>query len=877
MASIFIDTTLRPILGTYGKPLGDTEARLRGISHMLQQPDIRLHIGRVTTYNPQLHVHMVKVAGHGDLVCTALDVGGKALTGAHRTSVLYGPGATVLLLTGATLGVGAGVILGSWDNYLPSTENTDAIELIAGTPAGGLKDSIAAKAFNTVAYNYNGGRALDAFAGDHVSMNEFGVGHWQGRLMTAMRAGHDCSVECHYVDSLLRLTGFNFEQFTAGSELTAMADVGDYTEIRRSNPYVLESLGANTQYGKLPAKAGSDAPGKFEPTGALVQEVEQQTGYWRSLELTGYLGNLYTRFVTVPAAKSTRTATAGQQDEYGVFREHIDATGAWSVTSAKSIVLAKDCLIPVPKELLKPDSGKGATQAELLTARTDNEPYIKDMAVAEPTSLSYAAATNDVAAHQVNRATATIAERPKDWQLQLMEDLEFADIAGSIGDTGYIATSISTANYHAPLPKVGKLQITQREDATYYASRSLIVLHEDGAIHIQDGYGASISLRAGSIDLSCPGDITLRPGRSQVTIAGDTISMQAGIDLEQVAMAGDVRVHGNRNVNVLAGTDGAGGILLETRASSGTVLAEFDGSLVAADRNANAYGGIWLKAPDAGVAAMARQCYVGSAAGASVVLDAGVGGSVYTKGASTVLATTASSVLTNPDNPESGIQLTWSGSSMLLSTSGNCALLANAFIFGGKDGQDSNLQLAGNMLATGSVSAQGFAGISSAIAQLDEDSFNETGSQLSKATSDVQTSTSEFGSALAEQVQQFANSMAGNSDYYDLLKFAYPDSDLRGIPTDVKYLLVESQWQQLYRTGGKGSTLTFVDVDGTRPWPGTTAGDKFGQLAGYDSRLVDDKLRAIKKPLTEPVVVLDAPVDITENYTVIGQNIVRSK
>jgi hypothetical protein len=124
------------------------------------------------------------------------------------------------------------------------------------------------------------------------------------------------------------------------------------------------------------------------------------------------------------------------------------------------------------------------------------------------------------------------------------------------------------------------------------------------------------------------------------------------------------------------------------------------------------------------------------------------------------------------------------------------------------------------------------------------------------------------------------------------LTFCYPNSELRDIPTDAKYLMIESDWQQAYRAQGVGASLIFKGVDINKKfgetdagvtesktyfWPGATAlSGKFAKLKAAD-RFVDDKLRFQKDGFDTPTDAVDSPTSFESAYTIVAKNKIRYK
>jgi hypothetical protein len=885
----------------------DPGAELRSMSS-IDPYAAQILLGKVLEVNQQLQCYKIRFQDHPDVFATPLSSAGSGIGNTTTTSCLFGAGTSVLVLMSRYFGA-QGVVLGAAPNHMGPIASFGSQELIPGSPVGSSFDKISSKVMNSEEANYNDGKPVDAYPGDTTVLSYFGSGLVVGGLQASLRASSECAVECHYVDSLLRLTSYNFEQFSGGSDVQFAADCGDYTEIKRGNSYVVESIGGKDQYSTLPTKEGkprSEAEKPGADVGFYVPEKEDQVGWWRWLDLSGYLGNVKLNFVLVPKLENTRQGAnnSDEQDEYAVFREHVDSTGAYSVVSAKSLSFIKDCLIPVPKEQYRPDDSRGDGVESIAEARKTNQPNLKDAEIGAAeeqlphASVVYPMASSDMAAFRTHRSLVMFRERQKDWSLKEIDEIDLANFKSIIDSEGLLNPSknVDSSRMYAEIPKVGKLTINAREKSNYYASRSMIMMHEDGSIHIQDGYGSAISFRGGCIDISCPGDITLRPGRNLVGFAGESVSAIAGVDVELCGMNGDIRVQANRNVSVLSGNDGAGGILLETKSSYAPITTPDQETFKGPETNANPYRGIWFKAPNSAVSSLASQVYSGnSTKECQMLFDCGPS-SFTVAGNSSYFLTDRSHFITNPNNPRNGTVLSIEGSSGFRMITANSMHFQGRSFWAGALTGDMNFYVKGNMNVQGvsyleALRVPESGGGGKVIPALEDFSysllvktpieriFKEIGENNEKVLKIHQENINALNKAIVKQPESSLNN----------LTFYYPDSSMRGIPDSAQYVLFEADWQQAYRSAKKGSYLKIRGVSakglGTEGivknqsycWPGQQAlQNKFGML-NLKSRFVNDKLAFNKSGFDKPIELLDGPASFDKNYTVIRPNELRSK
>lgn len=867
--------------------------------------------GTIVEVNQMLQCYRVMIGGASEIIATSLETSGVAIPNSSLSSNLFGVGTSVLVMVSAHLGVNKGVILGAFPENSGLFVNFGSQELIPASPAGAGLDKISDLTLKTPFNNFNGRRPIDAYPTDKILFSSLGAGLFVGALQATLRASTECAVECHYIDSLLRLSSYNFEHFSAGADTQFVADCGDYTEIRRGNSYVIESVGGVEPYKDFPKKEGKERKSDASPSpdsGVYALEKENQIGWWRWLDLSGYLANVKLNFVLVPMLNKTREGANSSkdavQDEVAVFREHVDSTGAYSVVSAKSISLIKDCLIPAPKEEYRADDSRGDKQKDIEEARESNKPNLVDAQIEgldqEDASVLYSLASSDMASFKTHRSLVRFRERKNDWSLKEIDEVDLAGFKTTVASTGMLDSSkyITEGRMYAGLPQIGQLKINADENVNYFASRSMVMLHDDGSIHIQDGYGAAISMRGGCIDITCPGDITLRPGRNLVGLAGDSASIIGGVDVELCGMKGDIRVQADRNVSVLSGNDGQGGILLETRAQFAPISTPDDNIFQPPDTNANAYRGIWFKAAEAGVCTVANQAYVGNpGAACKVLIDSGKE-TCSIAGARSYILTEETQFITNPQKPENGTVLRLnSQAGFQMVTDGYFYFQGSQFLAAPKQESgdlsfyvQGDLNLLGTVRSEGIIVKQGTPG-SSVLGGIPEDIYNdlistpitEALSSFRDSVFDILTVQKQLFEAESKSLVKKPKSSLSN------LVFYYPDSLLRSIPQDANYVLLEADWQRAYRAAS-GKQLTIRGVAKSGPgkdgvatdqsycWPGAQAlQSKFGKLKTDGNRYVTDKLAFKKDGFENPLQLLDNSVSFESNYTVIRANTIRAK
>ena len=161
--------------------------------------------------NQQLGCYRIRVTGMADLIAVPVLYSGAGLAAGVRSVPMHGVGSKVLAMASGEMGVGQAVILGRIPDMIGESQPLGSSELTPGSPVGSTKDVISDEGvLNSIDRNYNNGHDIDVYPGDHQIKNILGCGLFVGALHASLTSGYGCSVECHYIDDLLRLNSFNF-------------------------------------------------------------------------------------------------------------------------------------------------------------------------------------------------------------------------------------------------------------------------------------------------------------------------------------------------------------------------------------------------------------------------------------------------------------------------------------------------------------------------------------------------------------------------------------------------------------------------------------------------------------------------------------------
>lgn len=462
------------------------------------------------------------------------------------------------------------------------------------------------------AQDYSAGRPIDQLTFDWGRMTETGVGVHIDPAMFFLRVDELCGIYGYQKDQFLRVAGYNMDTWSAAHTEEFRDDEGEATYFRGESPYPWEMLGSFS-FGEAVHQETSDEDvihnkpkSKYEP------KEDQQAPFYRYREYGGYLGQGRIREVVIPPdnRSSIYTSTEVTDVPKAVFRESVSLDGTYALQSAKAVILAKKTLIPAPKKKQLPEDysadGDSAANENYKFAGQHGddaaEHTVGDLTTAsDKPALVTAAAVMEMHAYTFNwKAVHAFHYHTGDYEFKNYSDM------GSSSSTPF-RPDFSRLGYDMWLdrPSAETAYVDHRyEDVEYFPVSSHVTLAEDGAVVIQGGQGEEIRMVGGSIQISCPGDVLLQPGRSVIALAGDDAIIRARKSVDITATENDVRLKAENNLQMLAANSGAGSMLLESRATGtsqhypSTGGEQISGS------------GIILKAADGQIATMSNDLYL---------------------------------------------------------------------------------------------------------------------------------------------------------------------------------------------------------------------------------------------------------------------------
>jgi hypothetical protein len=467
--------------------------------------------------------------------------------------------------------------------------------------------------------NWSSGAPTDQLPGDWGIMSEFGVGLLATKMTAMLRASDNCGIWAFYLDNMLRLHAQNYDQFLSSGERRVYNDESEIHDVEYGVKFPWELMGTNLP--RNPFRDTGKGWNKGDREAALESVYEDQTGVWRTIDLRGYLGDMRRRMVVVPDlrfdATPARYSDMAAPALTGLSEIVEGADGAVGIRSAKAISLIKYPLIAVPQQVTLPDDnqygdwrknykasntfgeGKAAPDATDWKWSSDNDADLQPALWLEHVTWAFNFHRwENLLAHQHDWKLTEESEQADRWPLRR------AQIDGK-------KLLRLRDGFWADMPDYKEVDIDARLKAVrFYESMSALSMQEDGSIVIEDGWGSSIVMSRGHIQLCAAGDVIMRPGRNLISFApGDTI-LRSGGSVDVTATTHDVRIKAERNLQLLAGNDSKdsdkmGGILLESRSSGMPMDFTAAGEAVKS-------GGIVLRCPNSNIAAWAANLYLGT-------------------------------------------------------------------------------------------------------------------------------------------------------------------------------------------------------------------------------------------------------------------------
>lgn len=450
------------------------------------------------------------------------------------------------------------------------------------------------------------GTPTDTLPGDHSRMSEMGAGFNLLKFVAVMQGGKASKIEAFVIDELLRVTGFNYQLRTSGSEENVFCDYGRIDATEQATHLLSESVS------KAPIlKAGEKDP-----------NAGKETGRWRWKRFRGALGNFVQKFVVRPHQGNEPDRTAGtlkepeKSPDLGMGQDITDLSGHRVVRSVVGVGMHKSVAIAVPKKRFEADDPEGDRDEPETLPVEDFE-----FSSVPKCQASFVAQLRDYFAWMFNkRMPQRLLEKPKDWDVPDESNCptpgngstyppgvggfyrEFPQIVDAM------ASQASTGQFDDDTKVEGGKKITVGD--------AFIHITPDGCIVMKAQCGSQVTIGNGHIEFSASHDVRTIAGGSVVSLAGDDQVIKAKQSVDITSTENQVRVKGERDVFIHSNE---GGLMFSISAFGGSFDPKAKGENLGVP-------GILIKTPSGGIQMTASQItmnpqnmlYIAGAAGGSL-------------------------------------------------------------------------------------------------------------------------------------------------------------------------------------------------------------------------------------------------------------------
>jgi hypothetical protein len=774
--------------------------------------ETRVVAGTIVDVVPRSHCYKVLVEnGRSFVVATPLSAATCSEVGARSIGMLQ-PGTRVWLLLHPQ--ISHAFIIGAEPPY--------------GAAVGGLLPGMISQASRTCVdqawtqplrmannqvIDWSAGRPLDGIPGyEQGWITATGLKVTIDDFMLQFAVNEHCGVFGFYHDSLLRIAGIGLQIWAAAAEQEWLNDAGEAYEYKGSTPYPWEHAG-QFQPKIDPATVRTsqqflvDEPefSHFEP------KSPNSKAFHRTQQYGGYLGQGSHEFVVLPPPDATSYEYGAGPPLTGVYEQFVGLDGRFALRSAKGVTISKRLIIPVPRQLVRPEDPQGDTAENYKFAGVfgdgPTETITGDVATTDDhPSLQRAAGVLELQAYIFNyQGLHPFQFHTKDWQVPDESELQYQS------QLPPAFRELATKQYlSSPVPI--ELQVDHRYGKqNYYQTESALSLLDDGAIVLYDGFGSELKMVAGSSVLSAPGDIWIKAGRNIHLWAGDSIDMRAKNNIDLSTSNEDIRLKSERNMLLLSGNSGAGGTLLESRGSG----SDYNFDAVGAPQ----FGGIALRATSGNLTAWAAEIYARSTVG-PLVLDANQGqGVVVINSGSEIHAVGQSIQFLYGTNGEV---------TRADQFSANSKILSGSLVVGGQTTIDGPLLTNGSILvAGGHIATEGAAAASYFVAPLTGISLSQVHTAVAEIEDTVKNALPTSGTATYESLLTtplYSGLRAGSEETLQKSQFTFRTDDQYGTSD---FQIYEDRWQHMASAAGSTTpwkeTAVVSAVGTTYPYPGQQA------------------------------------------------------
>lgn len=386
--------------------------------------------------------------------------------------------------------------------------------------------------------------------------------------MVQVRASEMAGLWCCVLDSWTRLAGQQLLVESSVHELDAGDDEGEARHFTGVALYPHEALGQYASGQRWTQETDDQAVQYTSHKGKvdLPDGQEDLQPIYRWQEYAGYLGQGHVRLLMKPAMDGgVQQYRLPLQPDTGLFMESVAADGDYTLLSAKGVHIGKRCLIVAPR-LQRPKEDKSGDDGERDAYKFSSlhgggpDHKVGDVRLSgETKSVLRAAAVLDLVAYAANwKYTHPFHYHTGDyktWNPSELQTLTRAQAPVAFGGDDFFVAD----------PTPVQLRIDHRYGSVEYFEReSFIRFFDDGSVMLGSGCGVDLVMAGGRLRVSAPKGIDACPG-ADFTVLADQIVLRAKGSVDVSSSEKDVRLKAERNMQLLAGNGGRGGVLVESK------------------------------------------------------------------------------------------------------------------------------------------------------------------------------------------------------------------------------------------------------------------------------------------------------------------------
>ena len=351
----------------------------------------------------------------------------------------------------------------------------------------------------------------DMLDGEVEIGNLFGVAMSFLTTLIKMSAGDRAIVECHLVNDMVRIISSQYRHFSGlGHEL--IFDHGRPTMERGWSSYRHEVAGKINEKDAIAELKGDEVDRE-----SLEAERVTKTGRHRLVELIGFAGDFIHSFVADPPTTAANMV-ADTQTSSGKSWIHRNSDGTVIIQSVADIRLERVCRIPVPARIASHEDPK-ITKERKYEELAKEFITLPDLGTLEDNNAFRAAYHIRSYSRWLARyhAFARLLQLDKEYKVDSESETEEPSWSSKERDKDSANASVK-----------------------YYDTYACVTIMRDGSIVLHDGYGASVVMSNGNLQLSASRHIDIEAAGDIRMVAGGSINMKARRNVEIGADSGGI-------------------------------------------------------------------------------------------------------------------------------------------------------------------------------------------------------------------------------------------------------------------------------------------------------------------------------------------------